>query len=156
IPSETEIHAAVYAARPDVGSVLHAHPRYSILVGLQDTGLIPFNRDARVFADGIPIYRDSRGINTPEHARQFAGALADHCAGFLRGQGVVAVGPTIEGTCVSASQLERACTDQLLLMSFTTPQPLDDAGRGRVQARLENPYRAWPFLLYKHGVKSAD
>ncbi len=65
------------------------------------------------------------------------------------------VGPTIEGTCITAGQLERACQDQLLLMSFTTPKPLEDAARGRVQARLENPYRAWPFLLYKHGVKSA-
>src|SRR5262245_49156746 len=45
IPSESAIHAAVYAARPDVGSVLHCHPRYSILVGLLDTGLIPFNRE---------------------------------------------------------------------------------------------------------------
>ena len=39
-------------------------------------------------------------------------------------------------------------------MSFTTPQPLPDAARGRVNARLENPYRAWPFLLYKHKVRS--
>src|SRR5437764_1140626 len=29
-----------------------------------------------------------------------------------------------------------------------------DANRGRSNARLENPYRAWPFLLYKHKVKS--
>jgi L-ribulose-5-phosphate 4-epimerase len=155
IPSETEIHAGVYAARPDVGSVLHSHPRYSILVGLLDTGLIPFNRDARVFADGVPIYPDSRGINTPERAREFVAALGEHYAAFLRGHGVVVVGPTIEGTCITASQLERACQDQLLLLSFTTPKPLEDAARGRVQARLENPYRAWPFLLYKHGVKSA-
>jgi hypothetical protein len=39
-------------------------------------------------------------------------------------------------------------------MSFSTPKPLPDAGRGRVKERLENPYRAWPFLLYKHKVKS--
>jgi len=155
IPSESAIHAAVYAARPDVGSVLHCHPRYSILVGLLDTGLIPFNREARVFADGVPIYHDSHGINTPERAQRLVEALGDHYAVFLRGHGVVVVGPTIEGTCITASQLERACMDQLLLMSFTTPQPLEAAGRGRVQARLENPYRAWPFLLYKHGVKSA-
>src|SRR5215212_4471650 len=49
IPSESVIHAAVYAARPDVGSVLHSHPRYAILVGLLDSGLIPFNREARIF-----------------------------------------------------------------------------------------------------------
>ena len=64
IPSETPIHAAVYRARPDIGSVIHCHARASILVGLLDTGLIPFNREARIFADGVPIFPDSHGINS--------------------------------------------------------------------------------------------
>src|SRR5499426_2771395 len=63
IPSETPIHAAVYRSRSDVGSVIHCHARYSILVGLLDTGLIPFNREARLFADGVPVFPESRGIN---------------------------------------------------------------------------------------------
>jgi len=63
-------------------------------------------------------------------------------------------GPGVEGTCVSAIQLERACEDQLFLMSFTTPTPMAESDRGRVESRLENPYRAWPYLLYKHKVKS--
>jgi hypothetical protein len=64
------------------------------------------------------------------------------------------VGPGIEGTCISAIQLEHACQDQLLMMSLTTVKPMAEHGRARVNARLENPYRAWPFLLYKHKVKS--
>lgn len=154
IPSESAIHAAVYRRRPDIHSVLHCHARYSILLGLQDIGLVPFNREARLFADGVPVFPESRGINSTELAESMALALGDHYALFLRGHGCVVVGPTIEGTCVSAIQLERACQDQLLLMSFTRPRPLPDAARGRVTARLENPYRAWPFLLYKHGIKS--
>jgi len=156
IPSESVIHAAVYSRRPDVTSVLHCHPRYAILVGTLEEGLIPFNREARVFADGVPVLNDSRGINKFEQAEPMLDALADHWALFLKGHGVVVCGPGIEGTCVSAIQLERACADQLLLMSFRTPQPLADAGRGRVTARLENPYRAWPFLLYKNGVRSRE
>ena len=154
IPSETHIHSAVYRSRPDVASVLHCHARYTILMGLQDTGLIPFSREARLFADGVPIFPDSHGINSDALARRMVEALGGHYAVFLRGHGCVVVGPGIEGTCITAIQLERACQDQLLLMSFTTPKPLPDAGRGRVAARLENPYRAWPFLLYKHKVKS--
>jgi L-fuculose-phosphate aldolase len=63
IPSETPIHAGVYQKRPDVGSVIHCHARYSILVGLLDSGLIPFNREARIFADGVPIFDESHAIN---------------------------------------------------------------------------------------------
>jgi L-fuculose-phosphate aldolase len=154
IPSESPIHAAVYRSRLDVGSVLHCHARYSILVGLLDGGLIPFNREARIFADGVPIFPDSRGINSFALAGRMVEVLGPHYAVFLRGHGVVVAGPGIEGTCISAIQLERACQDQLLMMSLTTVKPMTDAGRGRVNARLENPYRAWPFLLYKHKVKS--
>lgn len=154
IPSETPIHTVIYPNRPDVQSVLHCHARYAILLGLQDIGLVPFNREARLFADGVPIFPDSRGINSEELAQQLVEALRNHHAIFLRGHGCVVVGPGIEGTCISAIQLERACQDQLLLMSFTIPKPMPRAERGRVQARLENPYRAWPFLLYKHKVKS--
>lgn len=154
IPSESLIHATVYASRPDVTSVLHCHARYAILVGLLEEGLIPFNREARIFADGVPVLNESHGIRRPDLADAMMTALGNHWAIFLRGHGVVVCGPTIEGTCVSAIQLERACADQLLLSSFTKPQPLRDADRGRVTARLENPYRAWPFLLYKNGVRS--
>ncbi len=154
IPSETPIHAAVYRRRPDVTSVLHCHARYSILVGLLDAGLIPFNREARLFADGVPIFPESRGINDFDLAGRMVDALGLHYAIFLRGHGTVIAGPGIEGTCISAIQLERACQDQLLMMSLTELRPLADAKRGRVNARLENPYRAWPFLLYKHKVKS--
>ncbi|HEY8695402.1 MAG TPA: class II aldolase/adducin family protein [Chloroflexota bacterium] len=156
IPSETIIHAMVYRHRPDVTSVLHCHPRYAILVGLLEQGLIPFNREARVFADGVPIYPKSKGINTAEEANAMVECLGEHWAIFLRGHGVVVGGPSIEGTCVSAIQLERACQDQLLMMSFTVPQPLAEAGRGRSNARLENPYRAWPYLLYKNQVRSRE
>ncbi|HEY7316323.1 MAG TPA: class II aldolase/adducin family protein [Candidatus Binatia bacterium] len=154
VPSETPIHAAVYRSRTDVGSVIHCHARYSILVGLLDSGLIPFNREARLFADGVPIFPDSRGINTFALAERMVNALGTHYAVFLRGHGVVVVGPGIEGACVSAIQLERACQDQLLMMRIAAVKPMADAGRGRSNARLENPYRAWPFLLYKHKVKS--
>ena len=154
IPSETPIHAAVYRRRSDVNSVIHCHARYSILVGLLETGLIPFNREARIFADGIPVFRESRGINSFELANRMVDTLGPHYAAFLRGHGIVVVGPGIEGACISAIQLERACQDQLLMMSIADVKPMPDAGRSRVNARLENPYRAWPFLLYKHKVKS--
>src|SRR5207247_4661521 len=62
IPSETPIHAAVYRSRPEVGSVLHCNARHSTLVGFLNSGLIPFNSDARLFADAVPICPDSRDL----------------------------------------------------------------------------------------------
>ncbi|HEY7065294.1 MAG TPA: class II aldolase/adducin family protein [Chloroflexota bacterium] len=155
IPSETAIHAAVYRARPDVGSVLHCHPRFAILLGVQDCGLVPFHRGARLFEDGVPTFHDSRGIRIAAHADEMAATLGPHYALFLQGHGVVVVGPNVEANAVAAVRFEEACRDQLFLMSFTTPRPLDRKGPagGNSGPRLENPYRAWPFLLYKHGLR---
>lgn len=154
IPLETAIHSAVYRARSDVGSILHCHARYGVLLSLQEVGLVPFHREASLFADGVPLFPNSNGIDNDELAQRMVESLGRHHAIFLQGHGVVVVGPTIEGTAVSAIQLERACKDQLLLMCFTTPKPLRSWTAGPLEGKLENPYRAWPFLLYRHGIKS--
>lgn len=156
IPSETQIHASVYRHRPDANSVLHSHPRYGVLVGLLETGLIPIHREARLFADGVPLFPESFGINTPETGDQMMESLGGHLACFLRGHGIVVAGPGIEGTCISAMRLESSCADQMLMMSFTNPKPLPGFDRPRSSRRLEDPYREWPFLLYKHGVRSEE
>jgi hypothetical protein len=83
IPSETPIHGAVYRSRPDVASVLHCHARYAVLVGLLESGLIPFNREARIFADGVPIFPESR-INNFSLAQRRVDALTALC-GFSAG-----------------------------------------------------------------------
>ena len=154
IPLETPIHSVIYGTRPDVGSILHCHPRFSILVGLQESGLIPFNRDARMFADGVPVFPNSAGINSDQLALQMAEAIGGHYAVFLKGHGIVVLEQTIEGTAVSAIRLERASRDQILLSSFSQPQPLTDGARGRIRSRMDHPYRIWPYHLYQHGIKS--
>ena len=83
VPSETPIHAAVYRSRPDVGSVIHCHARYSILVGLLDSGLIPFNREARLFTDGVPIFPESHGINSFTLAQRMVDAWASITQSFF-------------------------------------------------------------------------
>lgn len=154
IPLETPIHSVIYSKRPNVGSILHCHPRFSILVGLQDSSLIPFNRDARMFADDVPVFPNSAGINSDTLAQQVAETMGDHYAIFLKGHGIVATEQTIEGAAVSAIRLERASRDQILLSSFSQPRPLADGGRGRIRSRMDNPYRIWPYLLYQHGIRS--
>jgi L-ribulose-5-phosphate 4-epimerase len=154
LPLETVIHSVVYKSRPDIGSVLHCHPRFSILVGLQESGLVPFNRDARMFADGVPVFPNSAGINSDKLAAQMLEVMAEHYAVFLKGHGVVVAEQTIEGNAVSAIRLERAARDQILLSSFSQPKPLTDGGRSRLRSRMDHPYRIWPYLLYQHGIKS--
>ena len=154
IPLETTIHSTIYRNRPDVTSVLHCHARHAIMVSLLDGGLIPFHREARAFEGGVPIFPNSNGIHTDALAQRMADCLGQHSVVLLRGHGIVVTARSIEGTCVSAIQLERACSDQLLLASSTTIKPMTEEYATQVKGKDENPYRAWPFLLYKHKVRA--
>ncbi|MBM2810855.1 MAG: mtnB 2, partial [Chloroflexi bacterium] len=152
IPSESIIHAILYRDRPDVQSVVHCHARYSILVSLLDSGLIPFSRTAASF-DGVPVFPESHGINTPALAERFIRSIGDKAVALLQGHGIVATGPTVEGACINGLNLEKASQDQITMMSFTTPKPLAGRALGQSNERLENPYRMWPYLLNKHGIR---
>ena len=156
IPSETPIHAAVYRSRPEVGSVLHCHARYSILVGLLDSGLIPFNREARLFADGVPIFPESRGIDDFTLAQRMVDALGGHYAIFLRGHGVVVAGPGIEGTCISAIQLERACQDQILDRGGHAVQHTEWPSPCQCAAGKSLPRLAVSFVQAQSKIESSD
>ncbi len=94
------------------------------------------------------------GINSDKLALQMLEAMGDHYAVFLKGHGIVVSEQTIEGNAVSAIRLERASRDQILLSSFSQPQPLTDGARGRIRSRMDHPYRIWPYLLYQHGIRS--
>jgi ribulose-5-phosphate 4-epimerase/fuculose-1-phosphate aldolase len=107
-----------------------------------------------MFADGVPVFPNSAGINSDQLASRMVEALGDHYALFLKGHGIVVLEQTIEGTAVSAIRLERASRDQILLSSFSQPSPLTDGARGRIRSRMDHPYRIWPYLLYQHGIKS--
>ena len=127
IPSETHIHTAIYRSRLDVGSVLHCHARYSLLLGLLDIGLIPFNREARIFADGVPIFHNSHGI--------------------------VVVGATLEEATMRAIKLDHLAQMNLQAASLgklpSIPQADIDGflGRRRVKGRSVEPlwryYSQW-------------
>src|SRR5436853_177507 len=111
----------------------------------------------RQLVDGLQVLTREGVLDGSGHlSARIPGAdtLGDAQALFLRGHGIVVVGPSVASTCVIAARFEKACTDQLLLMSFSTPRPLVEtsSGGGLSGPRMENPYRAWPFLLEKHGL----
>lgn len=56
---EWPIHAQIYAARPDVGCVLHAHPVASTLMGALGIAVEPLDQDCAAFADRLPVLNNA-------------------------------------------------------------------------------------------------
>jgi len=114
-PPELVLHQAVYAARPDVNSIVHSHAPQTLVFGATDLELRAVSHDGAYFTGRLPRFTlTSQTILDLETATAVAAALGDAPAALLRNHGGVIVGKSIRHACVFAHLLERACLLQLL------------------------------------------
>lgn len=96
---EWPIHACIYRARPDAGSVLHSHSKWSRIFGLSPVKLRGvLTGQAVEWNDGLPVYRDAGLIRTLERGDRVVETLGQGSAMLLRGHGDVVIGRDIAGT----------------------------------------------------------
>ena len=97
---ERYIHAAIYAARPDVGAVCHGHTQSILPFSVSLTPLRSVIHSARFIGAGAPVWdlaREFPGEWSPlvrngEYAESLAAALGDGGIVLLRGHGFAVVG----------------------------------------------------------------
>ena len=133
--SEVYIHSEIFAARPDVSSVIHTHPTHTVAFSATGRRLRPISQGGAVFADGLPVYTDTMDlIRTPEMGRGVAHALGQHRAVLLRYHGLAMTGRTLEEAVVLCVMLEEAARIQLLAEAAATDLadfPPEDVARLR-------------------------
>ncbi len=103
--SEWRLHAAVYAARPEAGAVVHTHSPRATALSCARRGIPPFHY--AVLMAGGPV-------RCAEHATFGTQALAENCVAGLVGRravllanhGVVAFGTTLQAAVVLAMEVE--------------------------------------------------
>lgn len=100
--SERFIHAAIFAARPDVGAIVHSHSPAIIPFGVTEDPLRPIWHISSFLDGGIPVFdtQDVAGdtdllIKNMALGRALAASLGDKPVVLMRGHGSVAVGSTI-------------------------------------------------------------
>jgi L-fuculose-phosphate aldolase len=147
---ETVIHTEIYALRPDVGAIVHAHPPYATAFGATTAQLELLTHDAVLFADGVAYFEETAELITEEEqGRAVAEALGDRRAVILRNHGVVVADVDVRWAVLGAITLERAVRLQALAMTLGTlrPIPRDLAERMRAdkyQDRFVDEYwAAW-------------
>jgi L-fuculose-phosphate aldolase len=153
--SEYPIHAEVMRARPDVLSVVHTHPRFSIAFAARGGELLPVSHEGSLFwPPGVPIFdRFTELVTTRPQGEAVAAALGDRRALFLQSHGIVVAGPSVAETCWAALCLERAAEIQLLAQpSPDVPvrhTPADEALRKRRIWRARNVRRGFDYCTRK-------
>lgn len=131
-PKELPLHGELLRARPDLGAVVHAHPRSALLctlAGLQPRAVfgaydIPAMRMAK---QGIPVYERPVLIHSVELAQEMVDAMGSSDVCLLRGHGVTVAGEGVEQATTRTITLDRLLdvTVQLAQLRAAPPEVSD-------------------------------
>jgi len=111
------IHARIYAARPDVGGVVHAHPAACIcLTQIGQPHRIVHNGGG-AFHGGVPEFERIGLIRSAELGDLLAQHLGKGTAVMMRGHGFTTVAADVRTATVAACLLEESADLQLRMLT---------------------------------------
>lgn len=150
--AEWPIHTAIMLARPDVGAVVHTHPRHCIALASAGRELLPLSHPGAVFVPpAVPRFDLTAGlVADPEVGAALAATLGGSDAAFMLNHGVVVCGRDVGEAVSKAVLLERACEQQLIALgaseTLICPDP-DATTAKREQMWGYGPLTAlWDYL----------
>jgi len=115
--SEFWIHARIYAARPDVNGIVHAHPLACIsLTQIGQPHRVVHNQGG-AFADGVPEYERIGLIRSRELGDEVARSLGKGVAVMMRGHGISTAFQDVRAATVAACFLEESAGLQMRMLA---------------------------------------
>jgi ribulose-5-phosphate 4-epimerase/fuculose-1-phosphate aldolase len=149
-PGEFPIHADIYRARPDVGSIVHYHGMYSTAFTTSEHTLKPIHLMGTLFHDGLPIYPDPKLVSDRARGAALARALGAHRAVLMRAHGVAVTGADVVETVAGAFLLEENAHRACVAASMGKPLWFDEATAADAGAELiksRGPFRrVWALV----------
>ena len=126
---ETPFHTRLYQQRPDVGGVVHIHPKYSTILSIAGRKIVPMGIDlyeAPSLAKGI-LFSKFAPPGTEELADNLVEAMSEHVACLMPHHGLTTIGKTIEEAALNARVVESLAELQYNVMLVAEPKPLPDS-----------------------------
>ncbi len=144
-PGERFIHTELYRRRPEIRSIVHAHPETSMVFGVAGRALEPVYFRAGQFLPRVPLYDYAGQIDTPELGRAAAEAMGGSAALLLRGHGTVVAGSSVQEAVVNCFALEANARLQLYASLLGKPQPLRPE-----EVKTHKSTSAWFYYVKKY------
>lgn len=134
-PLEFPLHAEIYRARPDVGAIMHTHPRWSTLLTMVG---VPYQV---VYAQGAllantPVFDSPLSVHTREMGQKVAATLGCGPAVLLKSHGAVVVGSNLVECFALTAYLEENASRQYLAMQIGKPYIFSDEEQRIFRERL--------------------
>ncbi len=150
-PLEFHLHAGIYRARPDVGAVVHAHPKWSTFLTMVGQEYLPvFAQGSLVFP--LPVLDSPNSINNKTMADRLAATLGDRPAAMMKSHGAVTVGKNIIEAFVLANYMEENAYRQYMAMQIGKPYQFSEKEISMCREKLwsESLFtRAWDHFRAK-------
>ncbi|MGY6500695.1 MAG: class II aldolase/adducin family protein [Acidimicrobiales bacterium] len=142
------LHAAVYRRRPDLGSVLHAHPVHLKAWSTLGRLLDPINQEACIFYGVHALFDEYNGTfaRAAEESERVAELFADpvdNVAVILRNHAGVAVGETVDAATYRFVMFDRCARVQLLAEAAGSPVCIDHDVAVALAAEREHSHRSF-------------
>jgi HCOMODA/2-hydroxy-3-carboxy-muconic semialdehyde decarboxylase len=159
---ERFIHSAIYAARPEVQSVVHSHSPSIIPFGVTGARLRPICHMSGFLGAQVPVYeiRHSAGestdllISSQALGVSLAQALGSAQVALMRGHGSVTVGQSIEQAVFRAVYTEKSAHLQMQAMRLGEINFLTEAEAQATSAmndaHLQRPWEMWKREVLKN------
>jgi L-fuculose-phosphate aldolase len=148
IPWEIPLYTQVYAARPDVQSVIHIHPPVATAISTAGHPIHAVSHEGLEFGDGLPVYSGEIVGDAPT-GDNVASVLGAGSACMLKGHGAVVVGTSVPDATVRAIYLERTARQLVWASSFGGAEVLPKEIRDDIEARRagdERPPALWRYI----------
>ena len=161
--SEMWIHARAYAARPDLGCVLHAHPPACVcLTQIGQPHRIVHNQGG-AFVDGVAEYERVGLVRTRELGDLLAQQLGPRIAVMMRGHGITTAAADVRTATVAACFLEESAALQLRMLAAAGGDAArireysrEEAERLRDQIGAPIVERAWEYYAWVAEKRALD
>jgi ribulose-5-phosphate 4-epimerase/fuculose-1-phosphate aldolase len=160
---ERFIHGGIYAARPDIQAVVHAHSEDVLPFGISPVALVPVIHSGSVLGARIPVWDIAERFGTQtnllvtnvDQGRDLAEALGGERAVLMRGHGFAAAGRTLlEVLRISIFMPRNARVQQAAMRmgGFKPLNPGEIAARGAIfQPGSSEVMRAWEYWARRAG-----
>lgn len=127
-PSAWRLHAAVYAACPDVNSAMHAHPVATKAWAAVGRLLDPINQEVCIFYGCHTVFEEYDGpFSGGDEAGKVAAAIGPgNIAVVLANHGLLTVGHTVGSAAYRFMIFDRSVRVQILAEQAGTPKLISD------------------------------
>ena len=124
--SESLLHVAIYAARPDVGGIVHTHAVYSSAVAAAGLAIPPIVDEMVVNLGGAVRVSEYAPPASGTVAERVCDALGNRDAALIRNHGAVAVGGDPLAALIASILTERVAQIFVLSSILGSPTTLPD------------------------------